>query len=168
MVRNGPETAILSREKGPKGPKTAKTCRKWVVFRPLSRPLRRPASAGLDPMPFSLAIPEDTDGRGGRAGLGRVGVVGAFELEVGHLALDHARVAALAAGRQARGGDLAQQAGDKRGARSGLVRPRWKRGTARRRTRRVPVKLRRSGSRLARAAASAIVRRMARWASARP
>jgi uncharacterized delta-60 repeat protein len=122
----------------------------------------------LDPIPFSLAILEDADRLGDGSGLGAIGVFGALELEIGHLALDHARVAALATGRQARGGDLAQQAVDKRGASSGLVRPRWKRPTARRRMRSVPVKLRRSGSTLARAAASTIVRRTARWASARP
>src|SRR6266487_3465137 len=42
MVRNRPETAILSHENGRKRPKTAETCRKWVIFRPVSRPTMPP------------------------------------------------------------------------------------------------------------------------------
>src|SRR5581483_2061919 len=111
---------------------------------------------------------EEADRLGDRQGLGGIGVGGALALVVGHLALDHARVGAVAAGRQALGGDLAQEPVDKKGERAASGRPRWKRPTARRRTRRVPTKLSRSGSNPARAAASYMVRRTARWASSKP
>jgi hypothetical protein len=51
---------------------------------------------------------DDLDGVGDRLGPGRVPVFGMLELPVGHFAPDHARVAALAAGRQKILGDLSQ------------------------------------------------------------
>ena len=52
---------------------------------------------GLGAIPFSLAAREDAEGVGDGAGLGRVRMLGPFELVVGHLPLDDAGVAALAA-----------------------------------------------------------------------
>ena len=88
--------------------------------------------------------------------------MGTFELEVGHLAFDDSRVGPVAAQGQPFAGDVAEQRADKKGDRVASGKPRWKRETARRRRRRVPVKLRRSGSRPATVAASYMVRRTAR------
>jgi hypothetical protein len=116
----------------------------------------------LAPIPFSLEASENADGVGDGPGLRWVRMRGPFELVVGHLPLDDARVAALPARGQTLGGDLAQQALDKKGRYSGRRTPRWKRGMARRSTRSVPVKLSRSGSSWAAVAASYMVRRIAR------
>lgn len=72
------------------------------------------------------------------------------------------------AGREPLGGYLEQEPFEQRGGGVALGKPRWKRPMARRRMRSVPVKLIRSGSSPAMVAASKIVRRMARCASARP
>jgi len=113
---------------------------------------RKKRESWLGAIPVSLG-PEDADGchgdgrqRRGEAGGGR-----ALAWEVAHLALDGPGVVARAAGREPLGSDLGQHAGAKRGRRSGGVR--WARGMARRRTRRAPVKLRRSGSMPSRSAA---------------
>jgi hypothetical protein len=53
-VRNLPERAISALEMAQKCPKTAKTCRKPVIFRRLWRPLRGPwASKGPGPQPLA-------------------------------------------------------------------------------------------------------------------
>ena len=109
----------------------------------------------------------EAEGVGDGAWPGWVGMFGALGIEGGGDApFDDPRVAAVPTWRQAQVSDLGeevvQEAVDKKGVAVEEVRARWQRGIVRRRRWRVPVKLRRSGSRCSRAAASAIRQRMAR------
>src|SRR5439155_3023906 len=114
----------------------------------------------------SKLSPEDADGHWCRWARWRVGRWRALAREVAHLTLDRPRILARAAGREAFGGQLGQQAAAKRGSRLGAVR--CARGMARRRTRRAPVKLKRSGSTWSCRAAWYISVRMARCANSKP
>src|SRR5207248_10254630 len=100
-------------------------------------------------MPFSLVVLATAKSLDDRPWLGWVGMLWSFGGE-GELApFDDAGVAAIAAGRQAEPSDVReerrQQAVEQKGVGSGEARARCQRGMARRRRRRVPVKLRRSG-----------------------
>jgi hypothetical protein len=55
------------------------------------------AGVGLGAIPFSLAASEDAERVGDGPGFGRVRMLGPFAFVVGHLPLDDAGVAALAA-----------------------------------------------------------------------
>src|SRR4030095_2527677 len=111
-------------------------------------------------MPFTLAGGSQMEGVSKGTWLGRVGVCGAFGVELELAPFDDAWVGAVTAWGQAEAGDLVEEVGqepvDKKGAASGAVRARCQRGMVRRRRRSVSGKLRRSGSRSALAAASAI------------
>jgi hypothetical protein len=123
-------------------------------------------------MPFTLAGMAEAEGVGDGARQGWVGVFGALEVELELAPFDDAGVGAVAPWWQAKSGDLIEEIGqeevEKKGVVSWAARARWQRGMVRRRRRRVLVKLRQSGSRSARAAASAIRQRMARCARTRP
>lgn len=123
-------------------------------------------------MPFRLAGGAEVEGVSDGAWPGRGSVFGALGVELEVAPFEDARVGPVAAWWEAEAGDLVEKIGqetvEKKGEVFGAARARWQRGMVRRRRRRVSVKLRRSGSRSALAAAAAIRQRMARWARTRP
>jgi hypothetical protein len=118
-------------------------------------------------MPFRLAVLDEAEGVHDGTRSGWMSVFGTLGVEGGgDAAFDDAGVGAILGWGQAEAGDLGEEVGqeavDTTGEASGEARARWQRGMARRSRWRVPVTLRRSGSRAARSAASAIRQRMAR------
>ena len=79
------------------------------------------------PIPFSLAVTEVQD-VGDVARLGRVGMLGAFGVEAGGRPFDDARIAAVAAWREAEARDLVEQVGQEAVEKKGVA---WEEAMAR-------------------------------------